>query len=84
MIEVQEVVERTNSPTFFWRSINKGNFSIYIYMGVFFTHSAFDIILAMIFVPKPPWTVWQTPTDHRWSVGHSLKKDYFEFMKIII
>jgi hypothetical protein len=39
MFEVQEVVERTNSPTFCWRSTKKGSFSTYMYGCIFHSFS---------------------------------------------
>jgi hypothetical protein len=50
MIEGQEVVEMTNSPTFCWSSANKGSFSSDIY-GCFFIRSVPDAIFAMLFLP---------------------------------
>jgi len=39
MIEGQEVMERTNSPTFCWRSTNKGSFSTDMYGCIFHSFS---------------------------------------------
>jgi hypothetical protein len=52
LIEGQCLTDRSYSPTFSWRSTNKGNFGTQ--MCVFFIRSVSDTIFAMPFFPKLP------------------------------
>jgi hypothetical protein len=53
MIEGQEVMNRTHSPTFCSRLTNKGSFSTDMY-GCILIYSVSDIMFAILFLPKPP------------------------------
>jgi len=54
MIVGQEVMERTNSPTFCWRSTNKGSFSTDMYGCIFHSFSVWYNFCNAFFIPKPP------------------------------
>jgi hypothetical protein len=53
MIEWHEIMERTNSPTFCWRSTNKGSFSTDVHGCIFHSLSVWQIV-AMNFLQKLP------------------------------
>jgi hypothetical protein len=76
MIEGQEVIERTNSPTFCWRSTNKGSFSTDMYGCIFHLFCVwynFCNVFSSKTACGPLQTTWWTALDHQWSTDHSLK-----------
>jgi hypothetical protein len=62
MIIGQEVMERTNSPAFCWRSTSKGSFSTVIYGCSFHSFSVWYFCKAFSSETacRLPWTTWRT------------------------
>jgi hypothetical protein len=77
MIEGQEVVERTQSPAFSYRSTNTGSFRTDTYGCIFHSFSVwynFYNAFSSKTSCRPLQITWRIAMDHRWSADHSLKK----------
>jgi len=71
MIETQE---RTNSPTFYWRSTDKGSFSTDMYrciVNLFSVWYNFCKAFSSEIACGSPHSTWKNIVYYRWSAGNS-------------
>jgi hypothetical protein len=84
MIERQEDMERTNSPTFCRRSANKGSSSTDMYGCIFYSFSvwcSFCNAFSYETARGPPRTTWRTAADHRWPMDRRLRNISLELYR---